>query len=73
MADLRNELKTLMPDLQTFTAARSLVVNAATIKPDTVMLVYAKFARQHTWAEHQRIEKWLQSRTKSKRIKLLVE
>ena len=73
MADLRNELKILMPDVQTFTAARSLVMNAASNKPDTVMLVYARFSRRHTPSEKQRIERWLQSRTKSKKIKLLVE
>ena len=73
VADLRNELKTLMPDVQTFTAARSLVMTGNKATPDTVMLVYAKFSRRHTRAERQRIEKWLQSRTKSKRIKLLIE
>ena len=73
VADLRNELKTLMPDVQTFTAARSLVMNATSNKPDTVMLVYAKFSRRHTSSEKRRIEHWLQSRTKSKKIKLLVE
>ncbi|GAB3641995.1 DUF389 domain-containing protein [Spirosoma arcticum] len=73
VADLRNELKTLMPDVQTFTAARSLVMNANRAMPDTVMLVYAKFSRRHTRSERQRIERWLQSRTKSKRIKLIVE
>ena len=73
VADLRNELRTLMPDVQTFTAARSLVMNANRIRPDTVMLVYAKFSRRHTPAERYRIQKWLQTRTKSKRIKLIVE
>lgn len=73
VADLRNELKTLMPDVQTFTAARSLVMNASSNRPDTVMLVYARFSRRHTPAEKHRIERWLQSRTKSKKIKLLVE
>ncbi|GAB3717989.1 TIGR00341 family protein [Spirosoma flavus] len=73
VADLRNELKTLMPDVQTFTAARSLVMNASSNKPDTVMLVYAKFSRRHTASEKRRIERWLQSRTKSRKIKLLVE
>lgn len=73
VADLRNELKTLMPDVQTFTAAQSLVMNASRARPDTVLLVYAKFARKHTSAERNRIRQWLQSRTKSKRIKLIVE
>ncbi|WP_020605413.1 DUF389 domain-containing protein [Spirosoma spitsbergense] len=73
VADLRNELKTLMPDVQTFTASRSLVMNGNKETPDTVMLVYAKFSRKHTRAERLRIEKWLQSRTKSKKIKLLIE
>ncbi|GAB4029454.1 DUF389 domain-containing protein [Spirosoma jeollabukense] len=71
--DLRNELKILMPDVQTFTAARSLVMNATSNKPDTVMLVYARFSRRHTAGEKRRIERWLQSRTKSRKIKLLVE
>jgi hypothetical protein len=35
--------------------------------------VYAKFSRRHTPAERYRIQKWLQTRTKSKRIKLIVE
>ncbi|MFC5411957.1 DUF389 domain-containing protein [Larkinella bovis] len=73
VADLRNELKTLMPDVQTFTASRSLVMNANATKPDTILLVYARFSRQHTQAERQRIERWLQSRTKSKKVKLLVD
>ncbi|GAB4053932.1 DUF389 domain-containing protein [Spirosoma litoris] len=73
VADLRNELKTLMPDVQTFTAAQSLVMSRNSNRPDTVMLVYAKFSRRHTAGEKQRIERWLQSRTKSKKIKLLVE
>ncbi len=73
VADLRNELKTLMPDVQTFTASQSLVMNASSTRPDTVMLVYAKFSRRHTAGERYRIQKWLQSRTKSKRIKLIVE
>jgi hypothetical protein len=38
-----------------------------------VLLVYARFTRRHTPAEHRRIEGWLQSRPKSKKIKLLVE
>jgi len=73
VADLRNELKILMPDVQTFTAARSLVMNATSNQPDTVMLVYARFSRRHTPGEKRRIERWLQSRTKSKRIKLLID
>ena len=73
VADLRNELKTLMPDVQNFTAANTLLVNATSNRPDTVMLVYARFSRRHTPAERRRIERWLQSRTKSKKVKLLVE
>ncbi|GAB3795069.1 TIGR00341 family protein [Spirosoma humi] len=73
VVDLRDELKAFMPDVQTFTAARSLVMNKSNTKPDTVLLVYAKFSRRHTPAERQRIERWLQSRTKSRKIKLLVE
>ncbi|GAA4396807.1 TIGR00341 family protein [Nibrella viscosa] len=73
VSDLRNELKTLMPDVQTFSAARSLVMNASSNKPDTVMLVYAKFFRKHKVGEKRRIERWLQTRTQSKRIKLVIE
>lgn len=73
VSDLRDELRTLMPDVQTFTAARSLVMNRTGSQPDTVLLVYARFSRRHSPAERQRIENWLRSRTKSKRIKLLVE
>lgn len=73
VADLRNELKTLMPDVRTFTAARALVMNATGNRPDTVLLVYARFSRRHTPAERRRIEHWLQSRTKSKKIKLIAE
>ncbi|WP_240625535.1 hypothetical protein [Spirosoma pollinicola] len=70
---MRNELKTLMPDVQTFTATHSLVMNETSSKPDTVMLVYAKFSRRHTPGEKRRIECWLQSRTKSKRINLFID
>lgn len=73
VADLRNELKTLMPDVQTFTASNALLMNATSNRPDTVMLVYAKFSRRHSRAERRRIERWLQNRTKSPRVKLIVE
>ena len=73
VADLRDELKTLLPDVQTFTAAQSLVMSRNGTQPDTVLLVYAKFSRNHTKAERQRVVKWLQRRTKSKRIKLMIE
>lgn len=73
VADLRDELKTLLPDVQTFTAAQSLVMSRNGTKSDTVLLVYAKFSRKHTKIERKRIEKWLQTRTKSKRILLMVE
>ncbi|CCH00792.1 hypothetical protein FAES_2783 [Fibrella aestuarina BUZ 2] len=73
VTDLRDELKTLMPDVQTFTAANSLVMNSGKARPDTVMLVYARFARRHTVAERNRLKKWLQTRTKSRKIKLIVE
>ncbi|GAB4035162.1 DUF389 domain-containing protein [Spirosoma gilvum] len=73
VADLRNELKTLMPDVRSFTASRALVINSSSNRPDTVTLVYAQFSRRHTAAEKRRIERWLQSRTKSKKIKLLIE
>ena len=73
VSDLRNELKTLLPDVRTFTAARALVMNATGNEADTVLLVYARFSRQHTPAERHRIERWLQSRTKSRKIKLIVD
>ncbi|WP_138990163.1 TIGR00341 family protein [Larkinella sp. C7] len=73
VADLRDELKTLMPDVQSFTAARSLVMSRTGNRPDTVLLVYAKFSRRHRPAEKRRIENWLRSRTKSRKIKLIVE
>lgn len=73
VADLRNELKTLMPDVRTFTASRALLMTATSTRPDTLLLVYARFARPHTRAEKRRIENWLRSRTKSPRVKLIVE
>lgn len=73
VSDLRDELKTLMPDVQYFTAARSLVMPAKGNKPDTLLMVYAKFSRRHTAGERRRIESWLRTRTKSKRMKLLIE
>lgn len=73
VADLRDELRTLMPDVQTFTAARSLVMSRTGSQPDTVLLVYARFSRRHQAVEKKRIENWLRSRTKSRKIKLIVE
>lgn len=73
VATLRDELKTLMPDVQNFTAARTLIMNPASNRPDTVTLVYARFSRPHTPAERRRIERWLKLRTQSRRIKLIVE
>jgi hypothetical protein len=47
-------------------------MNAISKKPDTVMLVYAKFSHRQTVGKKRRIERWLQSRTKIKK-KLLSE
>lgn len=73
VADLRDELKTLLPDVRTFTASRALLMTATSTKPDTLLLVYARFGRPHTATEKKRIENWLRSRTKSNRVKLIVE
>lgn len=73
VADLRDELKTLLPDVRTFTASRALLMTATSTKPDTLLLVYARFSRPHTATEKRRIENWLRSRTKSARVKLIIE
>jgi uncharacterized hydrophobic protein (TIGR00271 family) len=73
VADLRDELRTLVPDVRTFTASRALLMTATGTKADTLLLVYARFNRPHSRAEKQRIENWLRSRTKSSRVKLIVE
>ncbi|PMD87609.1 TIGR00341 family protein, partial [Siphonobacter sp. BAB-5405] len=68
VADLNQELRTLMPNVQSFTAASTLLMNRKT-QPDTVLVVYAKMAKRPSLTERRRLENWLLTRTKSKKIK----
>lgn len=73
VADLHQELRSFMPDVQSFTAATTLLMDPRKAKPDTILVVYARMQRRHSSTERKRLEKWLLARTKSKTIKLIVE
>ena len=74
VADLRNELKTLMPDVQTFTAAPSLIMNGNKATPDTVHAGLCQvFPPTHQCREIPDSEVAPEPDERARKIKLIIE
>ncbi|GAB3175081.1 TIGR00341 family protein [Telluribacter humicola] len=72
-ADIGKELKIQHPGLAEFSLSSSPVYNLETMKPDTAFLAYARFSRRPTTAEIKRIEEWLKVRTKTQKLRLVMQ
>lgn len=72
-ADIGKELKIQYPALTEFSLSSSPVYNVQTMKPDTAFLAYARFGRRPSSAEIKRIEEWLKVRTKTQKLRLVMQ
>ena len=71
--DLRSELKSLYPEMESFSLAQSISYNLYTSRPDTLTLFTAKFKRRFTHSNRTRLRNWMKQRLKSDSIKLFIE
>lgn len=72
-SELIPEMKVLFPFVEEASCSHTFIVNTATQKSDTVMLVYLKCNEKVNEAEQTKIKDWLAARAEAKNIKLLIE
>lgn len=72
-AELIPELKVLFPNIEEASCSNTYIVNTATAKRDTVMLVYLKSKTAVSEGDRKKIKEWLSARVEMKHIKLLIE
>lgn len=70
---LQCELKAILPDVQAFSAANTVLLQGTNSTPDTILLVYTHLRNRHSPAERRHIENWLRMRTGAKRVRLVVD
>jgi uncharacterized hydrophobic protein (TIGR00271 family) len=71
--ELSSELKALYPTITDFSINQNLLIRMDSLKQDTVYLAYMKFSRRPTKKDLERLEGWLKTRVKAKRIKLIID
>jgi uncharacterized hydrophobic protein (TIGR00271 family) len=71
--ELSSELKALYPTVTDFSINQNLVIRLDSLKQDTVYLAYMKFSRRPNTKELARLEEWLKTRVKAKKIKLIID
>ena len=72
-SELIPEMKVLFPYVTAASCSNTYIVNAETMEPDTVMLVYLKANEKVKEEEREKIKKWFAARANVKDIKLLIE
>jgi uncharacterized hydrophobic protein (TIGR00271 family) len=73
MPDLRQELKILYPEIQTYSLTRSVTINQDSIRRDTISLFTAKLKKSLSKENRIRLQSWLRERIKTDSLKLLIE
>lgn len=72
-SDLIPEMRVLFPYITAASCSNTYIVNAETMQPDTVMLVYLKANTKVAKEENEKIKKWFAARADVQNIKLLIE
>jgi uncharacterized hydrophobic protein (TIGR00271 family) len=73
MPDLRQELKTLYPEMQTYSLTRIVTVNLDSARRDTISLFTTKFKKGPSRKDRIRLQTWLSERIKADSLILLIE
>ena len=71
--DLRLELRSLFPEVQTYSLARSVVISLDSGRQDTVSLFTASLKKGISKKNRIRLQNWLKERIKADSLKLLIE
>ncbi len=71
--ELSSEAKAIFKNLLELSVNRSLIMNYKDNKIDTVVVSYAKFLRGISYNDRKKFTDWLKARTKSDKIKLVIQ
>lgn len=71
--NLTSEAKAINKDLEEFSLSATEVASADSLKVESVIMAYAKFKRVQRKSEISKLEEWLKARTKSDKIKLVID
>jgi len=73
VTDISAELKAQHEDVLEFTLMRNPVVSMDSLHVDTVTFAYVQFKKRPSKDESGRLENWLKARTKTDRLKLVIQ
>ena len=73
VTDISAELKAQHEGVQEFTLMRNPVVSMDSLRVDTITFAYVQFKKRPSQSEKERLENWLKARTKSEKLKLVIE
>ncbi|MEO5995838.1 MAG: TIGR00341 family protein [Chitinophagaceae bacterium] len=71
--DLRSELKSLYPDMRSYTLFQTIVNNLDSTKQDTISLFTTRFNKRIPRTERTKLQNWVKQRIKTDSVKLLIE
>lgn len=73
LPDLKKELKTLYPGMESYSLSQSLNYNFTLNRQDTLTVMTAKFRKPISRAEKEKLSEWLKERIKTDSLKMVVE
>lgn len=71
--EIRDEIKSLFPEIKSYSLANAIFMNTDTLRRDTVLQFTATLAGKMSNSDKNRMEKWLKVRLKSDRLKVVLE
>lgn len=71
--DLRTELKSLYPDMESYSLSQSVFYRLDTDKTDTIALLTARFKKPVRKEERMKLQNWMKQRIKTDSVKLIIQ
>jgi hypothetical protein len=71
--DIAAELTAQHPGVLEFSLTKNPFVEVDSARIDTITMAYVRFAKKPVGEEARRLEQWLRARTKTTRLKLVIE
>ena len=73
MTDISAEFKAQHEGVQEFTLMRNRVVSMDSLRVGSITFAYVQFKKRPSQSEKERLENWLKARTKSEKLKLVIQ
>ena len=71
--DLRTELKSLYPDMESYSLSQSVFYRLDAAKTDTITLLTARFKKAVRKEERIKLQSWMKQRIKTDSVKLIIQ